>query len=312
MRRWIAVLWQASFLVIAGVLYFLFVMPRWNELTGEWSHGLGTAMRIVTGVLIGLAALPVAFTLVKTRKPEYGTPALALSLRVWSIVLHVLAGVLIVGAAIAEIWLSLDDVGQWLFGIYGAAAAIALLGALAFYLAYLAELPPPPPKPLKSKERTRGRGRRKVADEAVVTSDADDIEDSPGDAVVDTADEESDSAAETVEAPRPAAETVEAPRPAAETVEAPRPRPSTPTTEITEAGEATETEAEDAAEDDATDEESGKLRNRRPGGQDDVTAAQAFAWRGCRRGLTWSASLRRQSTRSPPLLCQLGRAQKHR
>ena len=37
---------------------------------------------------------------------------------------HVLAGVLIIGTAISEIWLSLDAAGQWLFGIYGAAAAI--------------------------------------------------------------------------------------------------------------------------------------------------------------------------------------------
>ena len=115
-------------------------------------------------MLVGLAALPVVFTLLRTRKPEYGTPRLALSLRVWSIALHVLAGVLIVGAAISEIWLSLDSAGQWLFGIYGAAAAIALLGALGFYLAFMAELPPPPPKPLKPKTRTRGRRRGKAAE----------------------------------------------------------------------------------------------------------------------------------------------------
>ena len=34
MRRRIAVLWHASFLVLAGVLYFFFVLPRWFELTG--------------------------------------------------------------------------------------------------------------------------------------------------------------------------------------------------------------------------------------------------------------------------------------
>ncbi|HET7741331.1 MAG TPA: hypothetical protein VFL67_11850, partial [Mycobacterium sp.] len=145
MRRWIAVLWHASFLVLAGVLYFFFVLPRWNELTGAWSETLGTAMRIVCGVLIGLSALPVVFTWLRTRKPEYGTPTLALTLRVCSIALQVLAGVLIVGAAISEIWLSLDSAGAWLFGIYGAAAAIALLAVSAFYLAYVAEMPPPPP-----------------------------------------------------------------------------------------------------------------------------------------------------------------------
>jgi hypothetical protein len=164
MRRWIAVLWHASFLILAGVLYFFFVLPRWNELTGAWSETLGTAMRIVCGVLIGLSALPVVFTWLRTRKPEYGTPTLALTLRVCSIALQVLAGVLIVGAAISEIWLSLDSAGAWLFGIYGAAAALAVLGAFAFHLAYVAELPPPPPKPLKPKSPNQRRGRGKAAE----------------------------------------------------------------------------------------------------------------------------------------------------
>jgi len=245
MRRWIAVSWQASFLVIAGVLYYFFVIPRWNELTGDWPHTLGTTMRIVTGALIGLAALPVTFTLLKTRKPEYGTPLLALSLRVWSVVLHVLAGVLIVGAAIAEIWLKLDDAGPWLFGIYGAAAAIALLGALGFYLAYVAELPPPPPKPLKSKQRTRGRGRRK-------TAAADDVQD-------DGDDEDDEKTAETVAAEVPAADTVEANVPAPETVEAPVAAPETVETPIETA------DAEDATE--TAEEQTAVLRNRRPAGK---------------------------------------------
>jgi hypothetical protein len=151
MGRRITVTWHALSFLIAAVLYFVFVLPRWWELMGDVPHSLGTALRIVTGVLIGLTALPVVFTLIKTRKPEYGTPALALTLRVWSIVGHVLAGVLIVATAIAEIWLSLDTAGQWVFGSYGAAATIAVLGAAAFYLAFVAELPPPPPKPLKPK-----------------------------------------------------------------------------------------------------------------------------------------------------------------
>src|SRR6478609_11853946 len=167
MSRTVAVVWHASFSIAAGVLYFFFVLPRWWELSGDTGHALGTAMRIVTGALIGLAALPVVFTLLRTRKPELGTPQLALSLRTSSIALHVLAGVLIIGTAIGEIWLSLDAAGQWLFGIYGAAAAIALLGVAAFYLAYVAELPPPPPKPLKPKKEKKRRGRRRgKADEA--------------------------------------------------------------------------------------------------------------------------------------------------
>ena len=168
MGRTVAVVWHASFCIAAGVLYFFFVLPRWPELVGDTTHTLGTAMRIVAGALIGLAALPVVFTLLRSRRPEFGTPQLALTLRTSSIALHVLAGVLIVGTAISEIWFSLDSAGQWLFGIYGAAAAVALLGIFAFYLAFVAELPPPPPKPLKPKKARRGRrGRRQeqAADE---------------------------------------------------------------------------------------------------------------------------------------------------
>src|SRR5580693_4671636 len=167
MGRKVATLWHASFSIGAGVLYFYFVLPRWPELMGDTTHTLGTALRIVTGVLIGLAALPVAFTLLRTRKPEFGTPQLALSIRTWSIVAHVLAGLLIIGTTVSEIWLSLDAAGQWLFGIYGAAAAIAVLGFFAFYLSFVAELPPPPPKPIKAKKPKRRRLRRgKKGDEA--------------------------------------------------------------------------------------------------------------------------------------------------
>lgn len=181
MRRSVAVVWHASFSVIAAVLYFFFVLPRWFELMGSTSHTLGTVLRIVTGALIGLAALPVVFTLLRTRRPEFGTPELALRLRTASIALHVLAGALILGAAISEVWLDLDSAGTWLFGIYGGAAAIALLGIFAFYLAFVAEMPPPPPKPLKPKAQTR-RGRRKAAkanaaDESNDTEDAEDAED---------------------------------------------------------------------------------------------------------------------------------------
>ena len=165
MGRTVAVVWHASFSIAAGVLYFFFVLPRWPELLGDTSHTLGTVLRIVSGALIGLAALPVVFTLLRTRRPEFGTPQLALTLRTSSIVLHVFAAALIIGTAISEIWFTLDSAGQWLFGIYAAAAAIALLGIFAFYLAFVAELPPPPPKPLKPKKAKQGRrGRRKAAD----------------------------------------------------------------------------------------------------------------------------------------------------
>lgn len=84
MGRKVAVLWHASFSIGAGVLYFYFVLPRWPELMGDTGHSLGTGLRIATGALVGLAALPVVFTLLRTRKPELGTPQLALSMRIWS------------------------------------------------------------------------------------------------------------------------------------------------------------------------------------------------------------------------------------
>lgn len=262
MRRWIAVLWHASFFVLAGALYFFFVLPRWFELTGAWPTGLGLAMRIVCGAVVGLAALPVVFTLLRSRKPEFGTPQLALTLRFWSIVLHVLAGALIVGAAISEIWVSLDAAGQTLFGIYGAAAAVAVLGALGFYLAFAAELPPPPPKPLKSKGQTRGR-RRGAAD------DADDDSEDDGGETVDTTDDtttpdevDSDDAKDAED------------EDAAVPVSLQKPDEASGAVEITETN-ATESLNGNGAGDDGTgnagesdhDEPGGTLRNRRPGGK---------------------------------------------
>jgi hypothetical protein len=210
MGRTAATLWHASFSIAAGVLYFFFVLPRWPELMGDTSHALGTALRIVAGVLIALTTLPVVFTLLRTRKPEFGTPQLALNLRTWSIVAHVLAGVLIVGTAISEIWLSLDSVGQWLFGIYGAAAAIALLGMSGFYLSFVAELPPPPPKPIKPK-KPRRRLRRKAKEEA--ETEAAEADEEPATAEADepeTTDEEPESSADE---PPPADDTVAAEEP---------------------------------------------------------------------------------------------------
>jgi hypothetical protein len=265
MRRWIAIAWHASFLVLAAALYFLFVLPRWFELTGAWPVGLGTPLRIVCGVLIGLAALPVAFTLIHTRKPEFGNPQLALSMRFWSIVLHVLAGVLIAGTAVAEIWVSLDSAGQWLFGIYGAAAAIAVLGALSFYLAWVAEQAPPPPKPLKPKKQSTRRGRRGSADEAEADGEtADVVEDADADETVDSDDT---SSADTVVAEAGEPETTEPDVTEPETEST----GSTADAEPTEAAEAAEDaeDAEDAehetASDDDAGESEGKLRNRRPG-----------------------------------------------
>lgn len=236
MGRTAATLWHALFSLAAFVLYFFFVLPRWPELMGDTSHALGTTLRIVAGVVIALAALPVVFTLLRTRKPEFGTPQLALNLHTWSIVAHVLAGALIVGTAISEIWLSLDNVGQWLFGIYGAAAAIAVLGIAAFYLSFVAELPPPPPKPIKPK-KPRRRLRRKRKEEEAETAETDKAEETE---TVEETEEESAEAA-TAEAGE-AESTAQEPEPAAEELPA----------------------AEDTV---AAEEPRGGLRNRRPSGK---------------------------------------------
>jgi len=253
MSRTVAVIWHASFSIAAGVLYFFFVLPRWPELLGDTPHTLGTVLRIVAGALIGLAALPVVFTLLRTRRPEFGTPQLALTLRISSIALHVLAGVLIIGTAITEIWLSLDDAGQWLFGLYGAAAAIALLGVFAFYLAFTAELPPPPPKPLKPKAPKQRRGRRTAAEDTEDT-DAKDAED--------TADEAEDTAEDAE--PEPAEVTATAEEPES-------------TTDEVEEAPADEPEADDTAEAESTN---GKLRNRRPSGKSEPTRRRRRRLRG--------------------------------
>ncbi|BBY19077.1 eL24 family ribosomal protein [Mycolicibacterium litorale] len=247
MRRSVAVIWHASFSVIAAVLYFFFVLPRWFELMGSTSHTLGTVLRIVTAALIGLAALPVVFTLLRTRRPEYGTPQLALRLRIASIALHVLAAALILGAAISEIWLDLDSAGPWLFGIYGAAAAIALLGIFGFYLAFVAEMPPPPPKPLKPKAKTGRRGRRKAAQEAT-TDEA-------------TADEATTEDAELAESDH-AAEPAATPTDTSDS--------DTSESESSESSESALTGA--ASEADTSEAEpagNGRLRNRRPSGKGD-------------------------------------------
>ncbi|OBK20647.1 hypothetical protein A5634_12290 [Mycobacterium asiaticum] len=278
MGRKVAILWHASFSIGAGVLYYFCVLPRWHELVGDLSRPLGTTLRIVTGALIGLAALPVVFTLLRTRRPELGAPQLALSLRTWSIVAHVLAGVLIIGTAISEIWLSLDSAGQYLFAIYGAAAAIFVLGFFGFYLSFIAELPPPPPKPIKPKKVKEPRSRLgKRRGKAVATgADDEDEDDLDADDTDDAEAADDAEPAETEEAPAKitldkdaspkeqeaadteTAETVEAPVPtaaeqdqdeaeaSAETVEAPVPSGTEKTVEAAAAP---------------------RLRNRRPTGK---------------------------------------------
>ena len=273
MGRKAAVVWHATFSIVAGVLYFFFVLPRWPELMGDTSHTLGTVVRIVAGVLIALAALPPAFTLLRSRKPEYGTPQLARTLQTSSIVAHVLAGVLIVGTAISEIWLNPDTVGQWLFGVYGAAAAIALLGIFGFYLSFIAELPPPPPKPLKpKKEKRRRRGRKKddEADEAeeadTEAEAADEDSDGEGEEAADADDDEPTETPEDTDQPTEvSAET---------TVESTAAEPESA------AEEAPALEDTDSDDEGVTDSARG-LRNRRPTGK----SSGAHRRRRTRRGV---------------------------
>jgi hypothetical protein len=253
MGRKVAIPWHATFSIAAGVLYFFFVLPRWPELMGDITHSVGTTLRIVTGALIALAALPVVFTQLRTRKPELGTPQLALTIRLWSIVAHVLAGVLIIGTAIAEIWLSIDAAGRWLFAIYGAAAAIGVLGIFAFYLSFIAELPPPPPKPIKPKKakQPKRRGlRRKKGEEA-----AEEVADEATEEAPETEETEETEEAEEAERPEPA-ETPAEPEPVAEAAT----ETEAATTEDAAAAETTE-----ATE--ATDEPRSGLQNRRPTGK---------------------------------------------
>lgn len=258
MGRKAAVFWHAAFSIVAGLLYFGFVLPRWWELMGDTSHTLGTVARIVAGVLIALAGLPVVFTLLRARKPEYGTPQLALTLETSSIVAHVLAGVLIVGTAISEIWLSLDSVGQWLFGVYGAAAAIALLGIFGFYLSFIAELPPPPPKPLKPKKEKQGRRsvrRRKKDGEAGESDEADEDEEAADDdAEADESSEADDDADE---------DTTETPEPTEQPDEVTARDPEVEST----AQEAPAVEDAETDDTEAADSSARGLRNRRPTGK---------------------------------------------
>jgi hypothetical protein len=257
MGRRAAIFWHAALSLAAGVLYFFFVLPRWPELMGDTSHGLGTAARIAAGIMIALAALPVVFTLLAARKPEFGTPALALTLRTWSIVTHVAAGVLIVGTAISEIWLSLDSVGQWLFGVYGAAAAVAVLGIAGFYLSFVAESPPPPPKPLKPKKEKKSRRGRGDKDEADETTGAD------KDSEADEDSEDTGVAADEDAGDTDAADDIADEADDAETGD------ESPAVETT-AGEPESTAEEAPALDETGDTvaaEPGGLRNRRPSGK---------------------------------------------
>ncbi|MGH3953222.1 MAG: hypothetical protein ACRDTI_04145 [Mycobacterium sp.] len=144
---------HAALSLIAGLLFFFFVLPRWPELNGATGHALGTGLRILAGLLLAAAGVPALLSWRRTRGPEFATPQLALTLRAAAFTGHFLAGALIIGTAIAEIWLNLDRFGIWEFGVYGAAAAIGILAFAAYHLAFVAEAPEKERKPRPAKKK---------------------------------------------------------------------------------------------------------------------------------------------------------------
>lgn len=268
MQRRAATTLHLALSVLGAVLYVLFVLPRWWVLTGDFPDTLAIVGRVAAGVPIALAAVPVMLNLRQSIKPESDTPELALRLRAWSAVLHMVAGVLIILTAIAEIWISIDAAGPWLFAIYGAAAAIAVLGIAAYYLSAVAEKPPAaekPAKPLKEKavkERTWKRGR-KTGDEVTAAEpttvpdenadeNIDDTIDTTVDTAVDASSEDDVTTADSAAALSDAApEVVET-----EVVE----------TEVTEI-DAVRLEDETTTATDTSETDGGALRNKRPTGK---------------------------------------------
>jgi hypothetical protein len=164
--------------LLGAALYIVFVLPRWWVLTGDIPSTPAAIGRIAAGVPIALAAVPIMLNLRQALQPGLHTPELALRLRAWSAVLHVVAGVLIILTAITETLLGLGAAGPWLFAVYGAAAAIAILGVAAFFLSRVAEKPPAaakPPKPAKpakeKKAKRRGRKRGSATEDSTEDQD---------------------------------------------------------------------------------------------------------------------------------------------
>ena len=200
MQRRAATTLHLALSVVGIVLYALFVLPRWWVLTGDFPDTLATVGRVAAGVPIALAAIPVVLNLRQSIKPESGTPELALRLRAWSAVLHVVAGVLIILTAVAEFGISIDAAGFWLFAVYGAAAAIAMLAIAAFCLSFIAEQPLRTPKPAKPVKQTRARGRSRGAEADTVVQDAGTLSTAAdGDIVDEVSPEPTEAEAETLD-----------------------------------------------------------------------------------------------------------------
>ena len=247
MQRRAAIATHLSLALLGAILYLLFVLPRWWVLTGDIPTTLATVGRIAAGVPIALAAVPVALNLRQSLNTGASTPELALRLRAWSAVLQVLAGVLIILAALAETWVGLDTAGPWLFAVYGAAASIAVLGIAAFYLSDVAEKPPTAPKPPKAskppkqeKEKKRRAGKRDETITDTATPDDSATPEETADAAIAT----SETVAENSDASEVETVAVEAPA------------------NVVEADETVATASADADEAPA-----GGLRNKRPTGK---------------------------------------------
>jgi cytochrome b561 len=252
-RRAAKALHLALFLV-GVVLYVLFVLPRWWVLTGDIPTPVATAGRIAAGIPIALAAMPVLAILRLALSRKAKTPELALRLRAWSAVLHVVAGVLILVTAVVEIWLRLAVGGPFLFAVYGAAGAIAILGVLALYLSFVAEKPPAapkPPKPAKPAKVKKVKATRGEKQSAAASEEA---------AADETATTEPDETGE--EEPAVSAESDGAPT-SDEDEAAPVADDEPGTTAVIESN----TDAESDAESDVHPESGGALRNKRPAGK---------------------------------------------
>ena len=250
--------------LLGAALYIVFVLPRWWVLTGDVPSTPAAIGRIAAGVPIALAAVPIMLNLRQALQPGLHTPELALRLRAWAAVLHGVAGVLIILTAIAETLLGLGAAGPWLFAVYGAAAAIAILGVAAFLLSRIAEKPPAParpPKPAKEKkEKRRARKRGSATEDSAEDQDLSepDVDIEPEDTEVEDAVQPEaevkaavDAAPTETSVEEPTTEVVETPDVKSEVTETADVEPALPET--------------DKPAGLRNKRPSGKVRNRRPG-----------------------------------------------
>ncbi|TEA02072.1 hypothetical protein [Mycobacteroides salmoniphilum] len=192
---------HAALSLIAGLLFFFFVLPRWPELNGATGHAFGTGLRILAGLLLAAAGVPALLSWRQSRRPEFATPQLALTLRAAAFTGHFLAGALIIGTAIAEIWLNLDRFGIWEFGVYGAAAAIGILAFAAYHLAFVAESPEKERKPRPVNKKATEAAEPSTGTDDATTADETPTEESEESVTAETAEPPADETAEDTKDP---------------------------------------------------------------------------------------------------------------